>query len=701
MKRFLFLMIYLLVFRLHSDVINIPQDYSTIQEGINTASANDTVLVADGEYFENLQIIGKELMLASWFIIDGDSLHIQNTILNGSSYTNPDEASVIAFLPGNNPDAVPLIIGFTITQGYGWKILETLVTGEIVEKRVGGGLYIEELNPIFSNNTITENEAEDEGGGSYAFDSGPNFGGTIIYEGGWNWQRAINPGGNVFLDNTSTSSLTLYAKFEDDPETINMENCKFDVYDTESSDVSNYWLQSTDSITLLNSLGVQEAINTDVYVSPYGNDNNSGLTADEPFQHIGFALSKVYADSLNPLTIHIAEGVYSPSITEEEYPLQMVSWVSLLGEGCESTILDAELSNEILTFCNVDGAIVRSLKITNGNSHRAGGVFSESSKFVIENVKIEHNYTSAQGSGGGAPALFGWSSHIELINVEVTDNRNYNWMMQFGIIYLLGSFLQIENSTFSKNISLDTPMIIFLYYDCQLMLTNCIMTDEIGIEVLTYGYSGPGNSGFGCSVTINNSLIEDGIEGVYCDTLSTLNWLEGNIDEDPLFVDPDNLDFHLTANSPCIDTGTADTLGLFLPPWDLDGNIRIWDGDINGSAIIDMGSYEFGAPPFVNVEENLVVGTPTLQLYQNYPNPFNPETAISFSLPNKTKINLSIYNIKGQKVKTLCNHEYSAGNHSIVWNGRDKNNKQVASGVYFYKLKTKDFVKVKKMLLIK
>lgn len=84
-----------------------------------------------------------------------------------------------------------------------------------------------------------------------------------------------------------------------------------------------------------------------------------------------------------------------------------------------------------------------------------------------------------------------------------------------------------------------------------------------------------------------------------------------------------------------------------------------------------------------------------------YPNPFNPETTISFNIPKPGKVNLSIYNIKGQLVKTLLDEETSAGTHILVWNGKDERGKSVASGIYFSKIKTDADIQTKKMLLMK
>ncbi|MBW6516024.1 MAG: T9SS type A sorting domain-containing protein [Candidatus Cloacimonetes bacterium] len=90
-----------------------------------------------------------------------------------------------------------------------------------------------------------------------------------------------------------------------------------------------------------------------------------------------------------------------------------------------------------------------------------------------------------------------------------------------------------------------------------------------------------------------------------------------------------------------------------------------------------------------------------LTLFQNYPNPFNPETVIEFSLPNRSFVTLDVYNILGQKVKTLVDRELDFGLHRFVWNGTDHSGKSVGSGVYLYRLSTPDETEVRRMILIK
>ncbi|NIM18981.1 MAG: T9SS type A sorting domain-containing protein [Candidatus Latescibacteria bacterium] len=96
-------------------------------------------------------------------------------------------------------------------------------------------------------------------------------------------------------------------------------------------------------------------------------------------------------------------------------------------------------------------------------------------------------------------------------------------------------------------------------------------------------------------------------------------------------------------------------------------------------------------------------GTPqfTNSLAQNYPNPFNPSTTIKYSIKARASVSLKIYNVAGQLVRTLVNEEKPAGEYTKDWKGRNDAGNPVSSGVYFYKLVTKNFTQTKKMVLLK
>jgi len=132
-------------------------------------------------------------------------------------------------------------------------------------------------------------------------------------------------------------------------------------------------------------------------------------------------------------------------------------------------------------------------------------------------------------------------------------------------------------------------------------------------------------------------------------------------------------------------------------------------GQHTSSLLIEDGlGAETIVPVILNVTgTGIIENIPTVtELQGNYPNPFNPSTNIKFSLKAESKVSLDIYNIRGQRVKTLVDDEMQAGYHSVVWNGTDQSGKHVSSGVYFTKFGTAEedngkYTSVKKIILLK
>jgi flagellar hook assembly protein FlgD len=88
-------------------------------------------------------------------------------------------------------------------------------------------------------------------------------------------------------------------------------------------------------------------------------------------------------------------------------------------------------------------------------------------------------------------------------------------------------------------------------------------------------------------------------------------------------------------------------------------------------------------------------------LYPNYPNPFNPTTTIRYDLSGGGPVRLTVFDITGALVRTLVDGERPAGIHEATWDGRDEKGREVASGVYFYRLEAGDYARTRKMLLVK
>jgi hypothetical protein len=320
-------------------------------------------------------------------------------------------------------------------------------------------------------------------------------------------------------------------------------------------------------------------------------------------------------------------------------------------------------------------------------------------EIIIKNTKFVCNVLDSGGTSNASAlvlgTLSGESGDFTITNCLFADNQCSGNADRTFLPDGSGN-LAVNNSTFVNNTGLYTIMIL----RNPIEFHNNILRNNCNYEIFLPDNSA---SGYLAELNISHCNIQGGQSAIYNqNNANIVNWGEGNIDEDPLFLLSGDDPYQLTEFSPCIDAGTPDTTGLFLPPWDLLYHQRVWDGDNNGSALIDMGCYEYGAPQYVDVEEheitNSSVHNPNLS---NYPNPFNPETTISFDLAEPGKVKLAIYNIKGQKVKTLMDCTTAPGTYECNWNGKDESGKPVSSGQYIVKLKQDKKETATKIMLLK
>ena len=177
--------------------------------------------------------------------------------------------------------------------------------------------------------------------------------------------------------------------------------------------------------------------------------------------------------------------------------------------------------------------------------------------------------------------------------------------------------------------------------------------------------------------------------GANIDDLASLKAATG-MEDNSLSVDPgfaSVTDLHTTSPE-------LEGAGIYLDrvPDDIDGNPR---DPLNPS----MGGGVY-IPLDVDDETSDVLPD-EFKLMQNFPNPFNPATTIEYSVPTKCQVSIEVFNILGQNVRTLVNETKAAGNYRTEWNGSDEAGKTVATGVYFYRLRSGDVTHTKKMVMIK
>ena len=109
---------------------------------------------------------------------------------------------------------------------------------------------------------------------------------------------------------------------------------------------------------------------------------------------------------------------------------------------------------------------------------------------------------------------------------------------------------------------------------------------------------------------------------------------------------------------------------------------------------------------FVTIVTDVNEGPPQVlpnrySISQNFPNPFNLSTAIRYTIPKRSEVTISIYNVMRRKVNTIVDETKGASSHTAYWDGTDKIGKVVSSGVYFYRIRADEFVETKRLLLLK
>jgi len=253
----------------------------------------------------------------------------------------------------------------------------------------------------------------------------------------------------------------------------------------------------------------------------------------------------------------------------------MKNGVSLVGEGADICILDAEETSKVIV-CNYisdTSTKIESFTITNGSGTLGGGIYCLLSSPTITNNVITEN---SAYKGGGIYCIF-FSSPI-MINNVITGN-SASW--EGGGIYC--EFLSsptIKNDTITGNSASSRGGGIYCLFSYP-TITNNIITGNIN----NYGAGGIHSSYLSSSyITYNDVWGNTPQDYLGCEAGT------GCISEDPQFVDKILADYHLRAGSPCIDAGDIDASGL--PEFDFEGYPRIFDGDGDGIAVVDMGAFE-------------------------------------------------------------------------------------------------------------
>ncbi|MEE8417459.1 MAG: FlgD immunoglobulin-like domain containing protein [candidate division Zixibacteria bacterium] len=429
-------------------------------------------------------------------------------------------------------------------------------------------------------------------------------------------------------------------------------------------------------------------------------------------------------------TVLVQPGMYIENINFNGHNVVLGSLFLTTGDTdyISSTIIDGNDDGSVVSFWQGEdnGSCIAGFTIQNGWSlGYGGGISCSNSRPIISNNIIRRNSGFAVGGGiyswsGGEPIIEGniiadnyagsgayggegggicIGSGTIRRNLIVRNRADHGASFQRpalggGICHLGGSPLLIENNTLCDN-SATSPvggMGGGLYFWVPDSGDVVIRNNIIVFNSLGGGVSGSINdttwTGWDYNLVFGNEHYDyDGIEPAPHD-----------IQADPLFVDRFSGDYHLmsvvcgdSSDSPCIDAGDPSIVDSIL---DCDWGL--------GEAISDMGAYGGGDSTMVGIDDDKQPEAPIrFGLSQNYPNPFNASTIINYTLPKPSHVAIEIYDILGRRVETLVQREQPAGYHQVVWDGKDKNDKMVSTGIYFYELYVDDYRESKAMIMIK
>jgi|GEM_PF-1653722 len=337
------------------------------------------------------------------------------------------------------------------------------------------------------------------------------------------------------------------------------------------------------------------------------------------------------------------------------------------------------------------GCIEPGVEIMGGGS--GGGIYCYKSTSIIEHNSIIDNRSTlgqemSEGRGGGIYFLMGGPIiRYNLIASNIAEGNNPPFAAPNGGGIWGWGFVLIYNNTIVNNdgggIAHFEPLLGTKIFNNIVSFNDkgiTLYSDTIPSILAHNDFGGNEQNFYGFSSEVGDTTWGFNSNGVPCDCFH-------NIIRDPLFADAGNYDFDLLEASPCIDAGDPNS------PLDPD------------STIADIGAYYYPhTPTFVRDDKGNM--PEEFELFQNYPNPFNPTTKIQFRVlslefGNPVRTTMKVYNILGQLVRDLVDEEKTPGNYDVTWDGKDNSGKQVASGTYFYQLKTKGVTVTKKMILLR
>ncbi len=477
--------------------LNGTQQYTNIQSALDACNNNDIVEVFPGEYFEHLNTGGRSVTIQSRYnitqsegTIDSTIIHAsvpnsclkvntgENVVINGFTMMNNSPLNLGQCLYGIGPFGG----GVEVYNRSSIQILNCNITNCI---GLTGGIYFEGISFYMSNSKVYNNHGAYTTGGIKIYG---NYATSIVFD-------SVMP--NSIYNNTSRIMDLSISNW---PHPMNIILSTFSVILTEP----DYFFLSTSSDTHVQ-VSVQSAffnlINHDIYVSPSGDNSNSGLTPDSPLQTIAYAVKIIESDSLNPKTIHLAPGVYNFTDSNQYFPFSIKSNIRLTGDNMENTFLDSEQSIRYYLGVSVKTNInVENITFAPYISQQGPIGFGNSENIVLRNLKFEGTF--------GAPRIqMTFVNNIVCENIvfsnAVIEDDNYAFRITYCDNVKMNNII-IDNLDI---LGMMANVIGFSLFEADVVLRNSIISNCSGYDVSVLLFQNIGADQSNYNLEMSNMLI--------------------------------------------------------------------------------------------------------------------------------------------------------------------------------------------------
>ena len=755
MKKFtLITAIILAVCSASAQIIHVPADYSTIQAGIDAATTGDTVLVDTGTYYENIRFKGKAITVASQFIMDGDSSHRENTIINGSHSTDPDSAATVMFV--NGEDTTSIINGFTITEGSG----VFYVTYQV---RAGGGVYSYNAGSKIINNIIRGNHVEDAdraGGVGIAniMDTGDFW--TVVRDNNIDHNSSLSNGftafggglgisTNCYIENniieyntcTNTNGATDGGGIELEAfpglspvAYVNNNKIRYNELSSTSSSLGagiicyGFTPEIKDNVISDNSSTAQTiAVGGGVLVKKAPGSveitnntiENNNLVATEGAYGGGIRVVN------NLKGENISDNIICSNTTDggnNAWGAGIAAYSSIK-INITNNIIENNSSNSTsgqsggaginLLKCGksfIDNNEINKNSLTAGTNSWGGGILIDkgTDTVFIHNNMVNDNTITGTGNGGGI-SFYSTNDIVVSINSNQIKN-NYSSYRGGGLSARNTYRINILNNIFIGNESGSIGGAILFFETSSKAsrdtISHPVIANNTFINNTTSHFGGAIYSGYNVEtpVVFNSIFLENSAnyaQDLYNSSSSDMAVYNNNLDTANIST-PWSGDGNINEDLKFIDDSLC-LIDASSPCFNAGIDRVMYEGEYYACPATDYqdeprpsyGGVDIGADEFYVVGfEEIKVQSPKSKIW-NYPNPFTTSTTIAYELKQPSTAQITIYNHLGKQIEIIQQNQ-SQGKQQVVWNAEE-----LPSGVYFCVLKTNEGTKTTKMIKMK